>query len=97
MKLNGKNIFILLIILVFIILFSVSRKDKYTGFYYPDKDNLFSDIQSDTNFSSLEECRAWVNDQIFQYNKDNKNYDYECGKNCKLDSGKPYICEETLE
>ena len=99
MKYQKGNTILTIIILVAVVLFLYSflSKDKYMGFYYPDRNNLSNDIQSDISFSSFESCRAWVNSQILKYNKNNQDYDYECGKNCKLDGGKPYVCEETLE
>jgi hypothetical protein len=89
-------------VLVFvIILFWVTstylKKDEYTGFYYPDAGNLTYDIESSGTFDSLEACRDWVDEQVTIYNLDDSSYDYECGKNCDLSNGKPYICEETLE
>ncbi len=91
-----------LIIVVVIILVSwVGRSlltgDDYVGFYYPDANNLLSDIQSPNTFDSLELCRDWIDGQISKYNSDGTGYDYECGKNCDLSGGKPYVCEETLE
>jgi len=75
------------------------KKDSYIGFYYPDASNLFNDIQSESPFGSLNDCRAWVNEQKHAHNPDGiKQDDYECGKNCDLQNGqKPYVCEETLE
>jgi uncharacterized protein YxeA len=73
------------------------KKDKYVGFFYPDSNNLNKDIQSEDTFTSLEACRDWVNEQASIYNQNGFGYDYECGKNCDLSGGKPYICEETLE
>lgn len=75
----------------------VFSKDKYIGFYYPDRYNLFEDIQSDGYFETMEQCRVWVNTQISIHNKGNLNYDYECGKNCDMSGGKPYVCEETIK
>lgn len=90
------------LIAVIILIWAVKalfKKDIYIGFYYPDASNLFIDIQSEGLFSSLDECRTWVNEQKFIHNPDSTNQDdYECGKNCNLQNGqKPYICEETLE
>lgn len=73
------------------------KKDTYIGFYYPDANDLTNDIQSDGTFESLDACRDWVNKQVSMRNQDNSNYDYECGKNCDISGGKPYVCEETLE
>lgn len=76
---------------------SFLKGDSYIGFYYPDANNLLNDIQSSDSFDSLEMCRDWVDEQVLKYNPDGSGYDYECGKNCDLSGGKPYICEETLE
>lgn len=73
------------------------RSDDYTGFFYPDANNLLSDIQSPDTFKSLEECRDWIDEQVSIYNPDGSGYDYECGRNCKLSGDKPYVCEETLK
>lgn len=92
-----KNLFILIILLIILGIFIFIKNDKYTGFYYPDANNLLNDIQSEENFKSLEMCKAWIDEQISKYNPNGLGYDYECGKNCNLSSGKPYVCEETLE
>src|SRR5215216_3938911 len=76
---------------------AVFKKSTYVGFYYPDANNLFNDIQSETSFDSLDACRDWVDEQVSIYNPTGSGYDYECGKNCDLSGGKPYVCEETLE
>lgn len=95
-----KIIFSLIVITIFIWgVKTLFNEDIYIGFYYPDASNLFNDIQSDTSFGSLDECRVWMNKKRSIYNPDGtKQDDYECGKNCSLQNGqKPYICEETLE
>ena len=96
-----KNI---LIVILFIIIIAyginlVFKKDVFIGFYYPDASNLFNNVQSDRSFESLDQCRAWVNEQESVHNPDGtKQDDYECGKNCNLKNAqKPYVCEETLE
>ena len=76
---------------------SFLRGDEYIGFYYPNASDLTSDIQSSVAFDSLEMCRDWVDEQVSIHNPNGSGYDYECGKNCDLSGGKPYICEETLE
>jgi hypothetical protein len=91
---------LLIVVLIVIVIWGIGallEKDTYVGFYYPDAGNLTNDIQSGDTFDSLEGCRDWVDEQVFIYNPNNSNYDYECGKNCDLSGGKPYICEETLE
>jgi len=94
MKIIVGIIILVLLIWGFSVLF---KKDVYIGFYYPDAGNLTNDIQSDGNFNTLEACRDWIDKQASTYNPNDSNYDYECGKNCDLSGGKPYICEETLE
>ena len=98
---NRRNIVLIIIVAIVIIwgLGTLLKKDTYIGFYYPDANNLSNDIQSNGLFGSLDECRAWVNEQKSVHNSDGtRQDDYECGKNCNLQNGqKPYICEETLE
>ncbi len=79
------------------ILFDSLGKDIYVGLYYPDAGNLTEDIKSNSIFNSLEDCRGWIDKQILIHNPNGLNYDYECGKNCDLSGGKPYICEETVK
>lgn len=73
-----------------------SKKDTWKGFYYPDESNLDDYIDSPV-FGSLDECRNWVNTQVYRYNPDGYGYDYECGKNCRLKEGfTSLVCEETV-
>jgi hypothetical protein len=80
---------------------SIFKKDEYIGFFYPDSNNLFYDIQSDQVFEDLDSCRTWVQVQTLENATEilSNNYkpDYECGKNCDISGGKPYVCEETLK
>ncbi len=93
-----KIIFLIIIFVIIGWLISLFKGDSYIGFYYPDAGNLFNDIQSENTFDSLDACRNWINEQVSINNPDGSGYDYECGKNCKLQNGKkPYVCEETLE
>lgn len=80
--------------------FSFFQKDTYIGFFYPDATNLQIDIQSEESFGTLDECRTWAKVQALNHAKigdTRETWDYECGKNCNLSEGKPYVCEETLE
>jgi hypothetical protein len=88
---------VLLVTLVVWGIYSFVQKDEYLGFYYPDANNLSEDISSVVTFDSLESCRDWVNEQVSIFNPDGTGYDYECGRNCDTSSGKPYVCEETLQ
>ena len=96
---NKEDIIFITIFLVLVIwgFNSFLNKDIYVGFYYPDANNLINDIQSENTFDSLDACRDWVDEQVSIYNQSNTNYDYECGKNCDISGGKPYLCEETLQ
>lgn len=67
-------------------------KDQWSGFFYPNENNLLIDENLGT-FSSLEECRQAAEDKIDA--TENKNADYECGLNCDISKGKPYVCEKT--
>jgi len=98
MNIIMKNLLIIIaIVLITLGAFSFFKSDEYIGFYYPDTNNLSSDIQSLNSFESLEECKSWINEQVSKYNPSGSGYDYECGKNCDLSKDKPYICEETLK
>lgn len=88
---------ITLVVIIALSIYSLVKGDEYLGFYYPDANNLSEDISSIVTFDSLESCRDWVNEQVSIFNPDGTGYDYECGKNCDTSSGKPYVCEETLQ
>lgn len=63
------------------------KPDVWTGFAYPDKNNL--SIHKETGeFESLDECRAATIRFI------DSNGDYECGLNCDR-STMPMVCEKT--
>jgi hypothetical protein len=71
------------------------QTNEWTGFFYPDKDNIGDDstwvIQP--GFNSLQECQEWV---LFDVSKDKTNFDYECGHKCRYDQNyKMTICKET--
>jgi hypothetical protein len=72
-----------------------AKTDIYRPIYYPDENNLTQYIRG-PEFSSLDEAREW----IYQQNetRQDKNWDYEIGKNCKPSKyGDIEVCEETLE
>jgi hypothetical protein len=96
-KENNSILKYLFITLIVLLVFNLFNTDKYIGFYYPDRDNLSHDIQSTNSFQSIEECREWVYDQADLHNTLLGFYDYECGKNCDISGGKPYLCEETIK
>ncbi len=82
-------------------LYLIFKPDVYIGFFYPDSNNLTFDITSEETFTSIYECRAWAElmalDNATLILENGFNSDYECGKNCDLSGGKPYVCEETLQ
>jgi hypothetical protein len=67
-------------------------EERWSGFYYPDKNDLTTDQYLGT-FATLQECRSAALSRMQETN--NADADYECGLNCNLNSGKPYICERT--
>jgi len=70
--------------------------DNWQATVYPNKNNLKAYKHLGT-YSSLGECRRACLVYLEDINASNKG-DYECGKNCKYDSGYDmYICEETLK
>lgn len=86
----------LLVIIAVLAILVVFKKDTWKGAYYPDAENLLNSIESPV-FDSLDDCRNWVNAQVYLYNPDGYGYDYECGKNCKLKEGfTSLVCEETV-
>lgn len=78
------TLLLLIIIVAFCIGFLVgqykTKRDIWTGFYYPDIENI--DDQKTWIVSpplySLEECRNWVN----SVRRSSDNSDYSCGKGC---------------
>ncbi len=80
---------------------SIFKKDEYIGFFYPDSNNLYYDIQSTETFEDLSSCRVWAQQQALEYSGEiltnQYKWDYECGMNCDISGGKPYVCEETLK
>jgi hypothetical protein len=73
------------------------KHNSYIGFFYPDRNDLL-EYKESIIFSSLEGCRDWALDQPQIWHVTREDSDYECGKNCKIDSnGPPYTCDETLK
>ena len=77
-----KKILVFVLIVGLITLFiSVINKDSWTGYFYPNKDDLSVFQKSVNTFDSVEECRRWVNSKVLK--SFSNSYDYECGLNCK--------------
>jgi uncharacterized protein YxeA len=91
-----KKIFIIILfIIVIFTLSNVFKKDVWTGYFYPDMNNLSSWIKSGETFGSIEECRDWVDNTAIDLDLQRDVYDYECGLNCRYKNGFN-VCEETL-
>ncbi len=87
---------LIFLIVVSLIAFSSSSKNNWTGFYYPDRNNIGDEstwvIQP--GLDSLEKCQDWVADK----SRGNRNFDYECGYKCRYDNSlKMSVCKETLK
>lgn len=66
-------------------------KTEWTGFFYPDANDL-TNYRVEHGFSSIDECRNWVESQVSY----DLNYDYECGKGCEYRADWDlYVCEIT--
>ena len=57
--------------------------------------NLSNWVESEETFDSIEECRDWVDNTVFDLDLQRGVYDYECGLNCGYKNGFN-ICEKTL-
>lgn len=70
-----------------------SKRNVWTGFYYPDKDKI-EDKRTwvvSPPLYSLEECQRWMD----AVRRSGDNYDYQCGKGCRFttDYGDTVICK----
>ena len=100
---NKKNIIILLVLMVIAIsLFSIVKKEVWSGYFYPDANNLSTWVEANETFDSLESCRYWAERESEIYILENTQldgiyeWDYECGLDCKYKSGFN-VCKETLQ
>lgn len=92
-----KNLIItvILVVVVFFLYLLIFKQDRWLGFYYPDRSDLSNYKVSNEEFKSFEECKNWV--RYISSGKLDTNYDYECGKNCRMDNYGMYICDETRD
>lgn len=88
-----KKLFLLVIFAT--LLSGCSFTQDWTGFYYPDRDNIgdSSTWKIQSGFKTVENCRDWVN----QTANSNPSFDYECGLNCKTNKYGTYTCKETIK
>ncbi len=97
---------IILILIIFVgryLYINNFRKEEWTGFFYPNAEDLSGWIKSDRLFDSIESCRDWIDYQVDvsmlenpEFYEEGGDYDYECGLNCRLKSGMN-VCEETIQ
>lgn len=100
------------ILIIILIIFGVRylylnqvKKEGWTGFFYPNAEDLSRWTESDKLFDSIDSCRGWVDTQLNVYVINNPgtdirkvNYDYECGLNCKFKSEYGLnVCEKTIQ
>ncbi|MGI6348263.1 MAG: hypothetical protein ACOXZ1_03685 [Patescibacteria group bacterium] len=86
-----KSLFLLLVV---ILISACSINKTWTGYYYPDRNNIGDEstwiIQS--GFKNIDDCRNWI-DNIAG---NNQNYDYECGYDCTYrQEYKMNVCQKT--
>lgn len=86
----------ILLLSLAIILSGCSLGNNWTGFYYPDKNNIGDESKwiIQPGLKTLQDCRDWVAGVA----DNNPEFDYECGYKCKYD--KDYelnICKKTEE
>lgn len=104
MKSNLEEGNVVVSIVLFIVIISFAwiignafKKESWKGYYYPNSQDLLNYTESPV-YSSLQECRNWVQSQVNQYNPSGSGYDYECGKNCELKEGyTSLVCDETVK
>ena len=85
---------LIIITMTIFLLGGCSLSRNWTGFYYPDADNIGDSSKwvIQPGFGSLDECRNWAED----ISTGNTNFDYECGYKCKYN--KEYgtnVCKKT--
>ena len=92
-------VFILFFIAVNFIIHQLRYPYRYVGYFYPDIENLNEWEESDP-LRSLDECREWVGKMVSAHGH-NRDYDYECGKDCykgdPYNQGVTYTCETSTD
>jgi hypothetical protein len=69
----------------FILLKDVIAPRPWKGMFFPDAgDTSYTSVTKD--FKTLEECRAWANNEAEDSSLSAGDWSYECGKNCKWNS-----------
>jgi hypothetical protein len=86
---------LIVIILIAWLVWGWLKPATYTGYFYYDPSNL-EKYSKQGGLESLDACRDWVSSQVAR--DFDGEYDYECGKNCKLDKAALIdVCETTEE
>lgn len=65
-------------------------REEWLGFYYPNGISGVHELGGP--FKTQVDCQEWGYDKYYTGSSD---ADFECGKNCKVDSNL-YICKETI-
>lgn len=82
------------ILLITILLTACSSNKSWTGYFYPDRNNIGDESTwiTEPRFNTIEECRDWVSATA----GNNTNYDYECGYDCKYNAAYGMnVCDKT--
>jgi hypothetical protein len=85
---------ILLLMVIVLGILSGCSKEEWTGFVYPNKNDL-TEHRNIGTFSSLEQCRDSALSRMSSSNW--FNGDYECGLNCENSSYGGMLCDKTLK
>ena len=81
------------IFLVFMILLLSGCKKTYEPVYYPSKDDFTVYLEGPLYYSA-EDAREWIYEQ--NEARQDKEWDYEIGVNCKRDKYGFMVCEDTI-
>lgn len=89
-----QNWFIVVIVIVITVAwYFFGNKEKYQGFYYPNGCLTCDNYIVSPELKSAEDCVRWA--EGIKSNSNNSSDTWECGKNCRLESGFS-ICKETF-
>ena len=85
-----------LVILLFLASQGLLKQNIWTGYFYPDI-NDYENFTSSPNLNSYDQSIEWVNSQVVKFSIQSRaEYDYECGKNCKIINGINH-CDDNIQ
>lgn len=70
----------ILVAVIGYLFFGWFRESTYTGYFYPDVDNLDYSLKQ-SGLKDLAACQDWAKNQSLR--DSDGLYDYQCGKNCQ--------------